>query len=99
MAMQTIKSQLIESLSKEGATHVADTTCWNYHYFNDKSANSNLAKTIAKLPKLEKGYGYLVVVGTKGRSGHSATDLHIFKAKCDGTIGTYECCFRKHWWK
>ena len=29
MAMQTIKSQLIESLSKEGATHVADTTCFS----------------------------------------------------------------------
>lgn len=97
--MQTIKSQLIASLSKKGATHVADTTCWNYYYFSDKSANSNLAKTIAKLPKLEKGYRYLVVVGAKGCSGHTATDLHIFKAKDDGTIGVHDCCFRNHWWK
>lgn len=96
--MKTIKSQLIKSLAKN-ATWMADSSCWNYHNSgNLDRPNSNLSKTLAKLPKLEKGYRYLVVVGAIGQSAHSKTDLHIFKAKAGGVIGTVECLYRSHWW-
>lgn len=95
--MKTVKMQLIESLAKKNATHVADTTAWNIHNYSAKSKNSNLAKTLAKLPQLESGFSYLVVVGCVGRSQHSASDLHIFKAPRNGTIGTAEALYREHW--
>lgn len=94
--MKTIKSQLIENLQNKDATHIADTVCWNY-YANNFGVNSNLAKTLKTLPALDEKYGYLVVVGAKGSSQHSKTNLHIFKAKLGVQIDSYDIYYRDYW--
>ena len=96
--MKKLRTKLIEHLAKFNAEYITSAKCYNYHSFVDKSKTSNLAKTIDSLPKPTENHRYLVVVGAKGRSQHSSTDLHIFLAKCDGTIGTYETMFRSYWW-
>lgn len=96
MTTQTILDQLTQSL-KNKATLADTTTCWDY-YSNNFGKNSNLVKTLKNLPKLSAGYRYLVVVGKKGKTQHSPTDLHIFKAKENADIGNLDCLYRNHWY-
>lgn len=89
----TIKSQLIESIEAKGGKWVADTKFWNAHNSDMTNKRSNVAKLIAKLPKCEAGFQYVAIIGAYGRSQHSASDVHIFKAPV-ATIGTAEALFR-----
>lgn len=92
--MKFIKSQLIASISAKGGKHVADTTIWAVHYANMRNPRSNVSKKIAELGKAPKGMEYIAVVGSIGRSGHSASDVHIFLAPV-ATIGTDETLYRE----
>ena len=91
--MKTIKQQLIESIAQKGGIHIADTTLWNAHNSAMDNKRSNVAKLIADLPECEKGQRYVAVVGAMGRSQHSASEVHIFKAPVS-RIGTAETLFR-----
>ena len=59
-----------------------------------KNPRSNVSKKSAELGKAPKGMQYIAVVGAIGRSGHSASDVHIFLAPV-ATIGTDEPLYRE----
>ena len=82
---EATRSRILTSFKKtlkDEARHVATTTVWNiYGGGSDidhisKKKGTNLFKTIEKLKKGK----YLVFLGPRGYSGHSATKLFIFKA-------------------
>lgn len=98
MNTDSLKHKLIETLSLYDAKYIATTTCYNIHEFKAESSNSNLTKLIKSLPPAAKGRGYLVIVGSKGRTAHSASDLHVFDAPTNGTIGSTETLWRDYWW-
>ena len=91
--MKSIKSQLIQSIAAKGGKHVADTTVWAVHHANLKNPRSNVSKKIKALGEAPKGMEYIAVVGAIGRSGHAASDVHIFLAPV-ATIGTDETLYR-----
>ena len=71
----TIKKQVIDYMTAQGATYIGDASAYNIHGFRNANKNSNLHKFLA-----DKDAGeYVAIVGAKGRSAHSATALHIFK--------------------
>ena len=93
--MKSIKDQLIKSIEVKGGVHIAETKLWNAHNVDMTNKRSNVYKLIKSLPKLEKDFQYVAVVGAYGRSQHSASDVHIFKVRV-GTIGTIETLFRTY---
>lgn len=63
---------------KLGATHIASTTIWNHHNATIQSNRTQAYKLATSL--IEKGEAKYVIglIGRKGRSPHSATDVHLF---------------------
>ena len=94
--METLKTVIINSMKDAGAKHVADTTCWNYRAFKHESKNSNLAKVLNSLVK-NADENLIIVIGKKGRSQHSKTDLHIFKCKKSVLIFSHDVAYRDFW--
>lgn len=71
----TIKNQVTDYMTEQGAIYIGDTTAYNIRNFKNASKNSNLYRFLA-----DKDAGeYVAIVGAKGRSAHSATALHVFK--------------------
>jgi len=75
----TIRIKTIESVEKIGGRIIADTTVWDYHNSGLGGKGSNLRKTVndifAKNPDITT---ILAICGKKGRSQHSATNVHVF---------------------
>lgn len=71
----TIKNQVIDYMTAQGAIYIGDTSAYNIHGFKSANKNSNLNKFLAD----KDADQYVAIVGAKGRSAHSATALHVFK--------------------
>lgn len=76
--MGTILDHYKERLSG----YLCECSVWNYHNIDLRTVasnnKSNLNKTLLRL-KSEGHSKVVITVGAKGRSQHSATEIHIFK--------------------
>lgn len=96
--MTTIFTQVIESLDKIDVQYISGTTCWNYRR-NKFGKNSNLRKKIELFFKHEPYIKEItVVVGRKGKTQHSSTELHIFDSTHKKElVGTVSACYRDYY--
>ena len=76
----TIKTNQIDEMKKLGAEYVASTTIWNIHKDDLKSRNLDklLLSIAGDFPQKQK---LIVLVGRRGRSARSATELHVYSYK------------------
>lgn len=74
----TIKSEQISSMAKMGGEYIGTTQIWNIHKGDLRSRNlaAFLKKIEGDFPEKTK---LMVLVGKKGRSAHSASDLHVYR--------------------
>lgn len=80
--MKPIKSLVIAKMTEAKAIHLADTTCYNYHKTTLDNKLANVNKLVKSLfLKDDSLLSICVVTGKIGRSGHSATDLHLFDVR------------------
>ena len=87
--MKTIKQSVINTMTENNASYLASTNCYNYYRNNFDSKQANVNKLALNLFLADSSLACLcVVVGKKGRSQRSATDLHLFDVKnVQGLIG------------
>ena len=78
--MKTITSHQIAASKDFGAEWLATTTVWNFHTAGiPSSLNSNLVKKLISIFDTDDAPKHVtILVGSKGWSGHSATELNIF---------------------
>ena len=80
--MKTIKECVIKTMTDNNASYLASTTCYNYYRTTLDSKQANVNKLALSLFLKDDDLACLcVVVGKKGWSQHSATDLHLFDVK------------------
>lgn len=74
----TILANQIKAAEKLGGKHLATTTIWNHHNASIQSCNTQAFKLATNLVEQGKAKYIVGIIGAKGRSQHSATDVNLF---------------------